>query len=225
MKKDMIGAILKKRIKEKGYTQQQFAEEAGISLAALKKYMRGETAYSYEVMDMLADKLECSYDYLLGLSKSPVKEHHEIAEQTRLSEEAIKKIVKYASHYDDNFEARTYIKCLDRMLCEDGVFSSICDYLMASRFANDMAQGFISILQNALYAQPAIQELGIEEDRKLSLEMIQMINIICMLKDMKARMTPEFIAELRALDTVEDYNSSKEKLSNYLSRLSLEVKT
>lgn len=217
--KATIGAILRERIKEKGYSQQDFALEVGISLASLKKYMKGSTAYTYEVMEMLADKLECSYDYLLGLSKSPIKEHHEIAEQTRLSEKAISKIVKYASNYDDNFDAKRYIKCLDMMLCEDGVFSSICDYIISSRYVNDIQNLLVDTAQNAINNSPIVMAMGIEEDKKLSLETQQMIDVICRLKDMKMKMTPEFIAELKELDTDENYNKCAVKVNEFLSKL------
>ena len=93
MERDKIGAILKSRIKEKGYTQEKFAEAVGVKYSTLKKYMYGKSTYSYELLLRFAEKLECSVDYLLGQSKSPIREHHEIAEQTRLSEKAIQKIV------------------------------------------------------------------------------------------------------------------------------------
>lgn len=218
MDKATIGAILRDRIKEMGYSQQDFALEVGISLASLKKYMNGTTAYTYEVMEMLAVKLECSYDYLLGLSMSPVKEHHEIAEQTRLSEKAINKLVKYASHYDDEFDARCYIKCLDMLLCEDGMFSSICDYLISSRFVNDIQNLLLGTIQNAINNSPVVKSLGIEEDKGISLETQQLINVICRLKDMKTKLTPEFIAELKELDTIEEYRKTAVQMNEFLSK-------
>lgn len=219
MEKAIIGDVLRKRIKEKKYTQQKFAEITGVKYSTLKKYMSGKAAYSYELLLVFSKHLDCSVDYLLGLSKSPIKEHHEISEQTRLSEEAIQQIVKYASHYDDEYEGRRYIKCLDMMLCEDGMFSSICDFLIASRFVNDMAQGFTDMMQKPIYENPAVKKMGIEEDKRISLENQQMINVVCKLKDMKAKMTPEFIAELKELDTEEEYNRGMEKISEVLMKM------
>lgn len=216
MKSATIGAILKKRVKEKGYTQQKFTDVVGVKYSTLRKYMSGNSAYSYELLLEFSKHLDCSVDYLLGLSKSPIKEHHEIAEQTRLSEEAIQQIVKYASHYDDEFEGRRYIKCLDMMLCEDGMFSSICDFMLASRFVNDMYQGLVNMFQKPLYENPVIKKMGIEDDRRISVETQQMIDVVCKLKDMKAKMTPEFIAELRELDTQEEYNRGMEKMGGLL---------
>lgn len=203
MEKATIGAILKKRVKEKGYTQEQFASKVGVKYSTLRKYMSGKASYSYELLLLFADELECSVDYLLGLSKSPIKEHHEIAEQTRLSEKAIAKIVKYAKWYDEEEEARRYIRCLDLVLCEDGMFSSICDYLLSSKFMDGMLQKLIGVGEQIFYSNPTIQKLGIEEDRKIPLETQHMINIICKLKDLKEKITQEFIKEMKA-DGIED---------------------
>ena len=64
-----IGTILKKRIREKGYTQEEFCEKVGIGLSSLKKYMNGKVFYSIDTLDLFAKALNCSYDYLLGRVK------------------------------------------------------------------------------------------------------------------------------------------------------------
>ena len=61
-----IGAILKQTIKDRDFTQEEFAEITGIGLSSLKKYMSGKVSYSIEVLEIIADRLQCSYDYLLG---------------------------------------------------------------------------------------------------------------------------------------------------------------
>ena len=213
MDKAIIGAVLKKRIKEQGYTQADFAEEVGIGLSSLKKYMNGENAYTYEIMELFANKLDCSYDYLLGLSKSPTREYHEIAEQTRLSEVAIKKIVKNAKYYDTELTAKSFIMTLDLLLCEDGALNSICDYLYASKPVNEILQGMISAAENVINNNPIIKKMGIEDDRKISMETQIMIDIIIRLKNLKQKITPEFIAELKQLDTFENYQKGLEKLT------------
>lgn len=73
MKKNIYGAILKNRIKEKGYTQAEFAYKAGISLASLKKYIRGTTVYRIDLLPEFAELLDCSFDYLLGYSRFPMR--------------------------------------------------------------------------------------------------------------------------------------------------------
>lgn len=216
MEKATIGAILKKRVKEKGYTQQEFADVVGVKYSTLRKYMSGKAAYSYELLLLFSEHLDCSVDYLLGLSKSPIKEHHEISEQTRLSEEAIKKIVKYASHYDDEFEARRYIKCLDMMLCEDGVFNSICDYLIASKYVQDIYKCMIDMAEKSIKENPVIKKMEIEDDRKISLETQQMVDVLNKLKDLKIKMTPEFIAELKKLDTEKEYDKQMAQMEEII---------
>ena len=70
----IIGTILKDRIKEKGYTQEEFCELVGIGLSSLKKYMNGKVFYSIDTLELFANALDCSYDYLLGKSKTPKPE-------------------------------------------------------------------------------------------------------------------------------------------------------
>lgn len=219
MEKVIIGERLGKRIKEMGYTQQKFADMMGMKIETLHKYISGRNAYSLQLLIEFAEKLDCSYDYLLGYSKSPQREYHEIAEQTRLSEKAIQKLTQYASHYDDNFEAKRFIMSLDMILCEDGAFNSICDYFISSKFVDEMSKGLVSFMENALYQNPSIKELGMEQDLVLSLETQRMIDIIAKLKDLKMKLTPEFIAELKALDTEKDYQEAMKKLEENLPKL------
>lgn len=212
MEKATIGAILKRRVKEMGYTQERFAEKVGVRYSTLRKYMSGKATYSYELLLLFAEELECSVEYLLGLSKSPIQEHHEIAEQTRLSEKAIAKIVKYAKWYDEEPDARRYIKCLDLVLCEDGLFNSICDYLIASTFVNKMVQGLIDFQEEVLKYNPTIQKLEMEEDRRISMETQQMIDVICKLKDLKLKIATELNEELKAEGVEDAYDNAMKKL-------------
>lgn len=219
MEKATIGAILKNRINEKGYTQEEFAEEVGISYSALKKYMSGKNAYNYEVMELFADKLGCSYDYLLGLSKSPVNEHREIAELTRLSEQAIKKITQYARHYDDDFEARRYISCLDILLCDDDFFNWLFDFMITSKPMEKMYEGLIGLFQGQIDNNPRLKELDIKEERKVTMEMYLLMTIVTKLKDIKYKVTPELIAEMREFEVEEKYQSAMEFLTVFFSSL------
>lgn len=86
---DKISAILKRRIKEMGYTQENFADECGITLPTLKKYLSGENKYKIDILDIFSEKLNCSYDYLLGKSETPKREIQTLKEQTHLSDNAL----------------------------------------------------------------------------------------------------------------------------------------
>lgn len=200
MEKVIIGKRLGKRIKEMGYTQQEFAEMMGINEDTLRKYISGRNAYSLQLLIEFAEKLDCSYDYLLGYSLSPKREYHEIAEQTRLSEKAIEKITSNAKDYDKYFYAKRFIKCLDMLMCEDGVFNSICDYMQASQYTDREYMKLIKPMKDKLREAPELREVDIEENKSLSLETQYLISMVSSLKEMKAKMTPEFIEELKALD-------------------------
>lgn len=216
MEKSMIGAILKKRIREMGLTQEEFAEEVGIGLSTLRKYISGKTAYSYEVLELFSEKLQCSYNYLLGKSTSPKDEFHSATELTRLSEEALEKISKYASVYDTEFEGRRYIKCLDMMIRTDGLFERICEYMITSRYIQKMTDTVLESFYSQLLNNPIVKELGIEDDSKLNLESMMLVYITSELKRMKTQMTQDFIDDLKHLDTEEDYARLKMKLTEYM---------
>lgn len=216
MEKVIIGKRLGKRIKEMGYTRQEFAEVMGIKEETLNKYISGRNAYSLQLLIEFAEKLDCSYDYLLGYSLSSKREYHEIAEQTRLSEKAIEKIVKYASFFDEEAEAKRYIRLLDKLICEDGVLNTIFDYFISLRTVNAMNKKLLKVIQNGLNEFPAIKKLGMESDRILSLEEQQMIKIVEELKDMKLSLSSELKREIEELDTEEKHEQGMKKLEQIM---------
>lgn len=92
MKLDKFRANLKSRIKEMGFTQQEFADIIGISNAALKKYMSNGINTSLpdiETFDNMCTALDCDYDYLMGKIDAPRKYISDIKEVTGLSNKAI----------------------------------------------------------------------------------------------------------------------------------------
>ncbi|MDD5900804.1 MAG: helix-turn-helix transcriptional regulator [Lachnospiraceae bacterium] len=218
MEKDKIGAILGKRIHQCGYTRESFAEKSGIGLSSLKKYISGAVAYNYEVLDILATELDCSYDYLLGKSPSPQREYHEISEQTHLSEEAICNINKRARYYDEEFEARRYIKVLDLLLQEEETFESICDFLISSKFMDCMMGGLVNAIQESLNQTEPTKKMGIQKAKRISLESQLMIDLVTRLKVLKEKLTPEFIEELKKLDTEEKVYEAIEKLGGMFTK-------
>lgn len=215
MEKDKIGAILGKRIKECGYTQEAFAEKSGIGLASLKKYIRGTVAYNYEILEILATELDCSYDYLLGKSPSPKREYHEITEQTHLSEEAIRNINKRAKYYEEDIEARRYILVLDKLLCEETAFESIQNYLFATKPFNEVLKEFNEIVQQAMYNNPSVQKLGIQDAKQISLEAQEAIDVIIHLKELKEALSPVFIELMSEFKIIEQYRDGLKKLKGH----------
>ena len=124
-----IGTVLKNRIREKGYTQEEFCEKVGIGLSSLKKYMNGKVFYSIDTLDLFAKALNCSYDYLLGKSKTPNPEYHEVKELTRLQDEAIDRLQNYAKEYDDNNRSRQYLDSLSYLISKEFLIERVTDYL------------------------------------------------------------------------------------------------
>lgn len=91
MIKDTFGAILKREIKSKGFTQEIFAEKVGIGHATLKKYLSPKyNRYpNVELLLKICDVLDCDSDYLLGLQPHPRKETTDICSATGLSPSAV----------------------------------------------------------------------------------------------------------------------------------------
>jgi len=85
-------------------------------------------------------------------------------------------------------------------MCEEGVFNSICNYMQSSQHTDREYMKVIKPMKDKLREAPELREVDIEDDKSLSLETQHMLNMVSMLKGMKSKMTPEFIAELKAMD-------------------------
>lgn len=194
MKKAKIGTILRERIKECGYTQEDFAEKAGIAHSTLKKYLKETTSYSYKMLMKFAELLNCSYDYLLGYSESTVREHHEIKEQIRLSDEAIRRLVEYSAHYDTNGDAKRYIKVVDMMIQQKGLVTCIADYFLSSSY---YVQNIVDVITQG---NPNIPDIVKEDIYALNIEDTRLIHLISLLKDAKHLVSDEFLKELKEMD-------------------------
>lgn len=127
-KKDNIGAILKNLIKERGYTQEEFAEEVGIGLSTLKKYITGQVCYSIETLELFADFFSCSYDFLLGKSLTPYREIQDVKQATRLTDGALDRLTGYAKAYDKSTNSKRYIDTLSNLIQYDFLIDRIVDY-------------------------------------------------------------------------------------------------
>ena len=60
-----FGTRLRKRIKNSGYTQSDFAEEIGVSKPTLVKYMSGDIDPPLSTFVKMCDVLDTPYNYLL----------------------------------------------------------------------------------------------------------------------------------------------------------------
>lgn len=200
MEKATIGAILRERIKESSYTQEEFAEKAGIGFSTLKKYLNGTTPYSYEMLIKFAEILNCSYDYLLGYSKSAIREYHEIREQIRLCDESIRRLVEYSACYDTSAEAKRYVKVIDMLIQQKGLITCIADYFMSSSYyIQNASDAFANTVMKASLKKFNLPDVVQEDAYELNIEDTRLIRLVSLLKDAKNIVTEEFMKELKEL--------------------------
>lgn len=122
------GAILKNRIKECGYTQEEFAELSGISLSALKKYISDKVVYDTDLLLVFSDKLNCSLDFLMGLTETPNKELQTVKDKIGLSDNSI----QYLQNIYDNIDVQAnkiMLKTIDAILSDEELLNRILLYL------------------------------------------------------------------------------------------------
>lgn len=92
MKKCDIRHILRDRIKEMGYTQQAFADKINIPYETLKNILRGSGKYTVNLLEIFSKELDCSYDYLMGYSKTPYRELQTVKDKINLSDDTIRRL-------------------------------------------------------------------------------------------------------------------------------------
>lgn len=188
MKKATIGAILRKRIKEMGYTQENFADYAGIGYSTLKKYLNGETAYTYEMLDTFSKLLDCSYEYLLGKSKSTIGEYKDISNHLLLSNESIEKISSYAKEYDLSPLSKLYIDTLNKLIEEDNFIETLRNYFISSKYQQKQLEEILNIM-----GEDTAFDFPITNDT------MQIIDIVIRIKDIKNRVNQDNIDYLKSM--------------------------
>ena len=76
------GDSIKKFRKQKGYTQKQLAEKAGISRTALIRYENGETSPSIQILQQIAAALDVSVSDIFPLASAVEKVSNAIVKQS-----------------------------------------------------------------------------------------------------------------------------------------------
>ena len=66
-----VGDRIHNIIDDQNITQTKLAKQIGIKLATLTGYMTGRTKFPPEVIRLIAEELDTSSDYLLGLTDTP----------------------------------------------------------------------------------------------------------------------------------------------------------
>ena len=170
---DIYGTILRKRIKEMGYTQQEFADKVPMPLATLKKYMSDRGTYSIDYLKRFGEILDCSYDYLMGVTVSPRRDIQDIKDATRLSDEAIDKIKRIVAKIDETdatkrIGAQSMIACLD-MVIKTEVYETMAAYLKS----DDILKPIEDLVQTAMRDVIGGEELPVKLDNVYALAVIQ----------------------------------------------------
>ena len=200
MEKDIIGAILKNRIKEMGMTQEEFAQEAGIGISSLKKYMNGTNAYSYELMERFSQILNCSYDYLLGYTQSANREIQGAKELLKLSDKSLEKIAAYAIKSDELPEAKRFIDALDAIISNEGLVYAFADYFLDSQYSNNVLKQIYDIVEDTTITH-LMNQFGLSKDIAsdmiyLKYDKMQLIALVMTLEQAKREHT-EMLEELK----------------------------
>ncbi len=99
--KEYFSERLKKIMKEKNMTQAELAKKINVSRQSISLYINGDRNPDIAVLKSIAERLEVSADYLIGLSdvSSPDINMNASCEYTGLSEEAMKILVSYKEYY------------------------------------------------------------------------------------------------------------------------------
>lgn len=140
------GTILKNRIKECGYTQEEFAEKSGIGLSTLRKQINGTIAYRYDDLIKYAELLDCSYDYLLGYSKSPNRESADIVDKTGLDDESSMRLMTMKERSKEIIAYEEKIKVLNQIIQDDDFLLDMAMYLGASKPIRDTNKQIMSLM-------------------------------------------------------------------------------
>lgn len=155
---DTYGAILKKRIKEMGYTQEQFAEETGIPFGTLKKYLSGKSYYPIDLLKIFAEKLDCSYDYLMGFTVSPKREFQSMKDSTRLSDIAIRKLQDCGRVYDME-NGHNIADAMSRIIETDNMMELFTLYLYPGDILRQGMEEYINIAKEQMNVED--MDLGV----------------------------------------------------------------
>ena len=125
-----FGERFKAKRKEKGYTQQTFANAIGLSdYKTIGAWEKGKIPQQTEQLIMAAELLECEIDYLLGFQEETTKELTDVCEATGLSADAVKRLQdnKMLASIVDYFIRRNEseeIGILTNAVISDGIVSS-----------------------------------------------------------------------------------------------------
>lgn len=122
-------------------SQEALADIVGVDRVTISYYEKGDRKPDIDVFIKIADALNVSYDYLLGYSKSSIRENHEASALLKLSDKAIEVLKTEALEASKTAEE---FDCFNQM-CKQSHYT--INYLLE----NDLKYGFFNNLGNYLW--------------------------------------------------------------------------
>ncbi len=166
MENRAIGEILKNRIKEKGYKQEDFAYELGISYETLKNYLNGTSAYPLECLIKASELLDCSFDYLLGYSKATKNENHILVNELGLSNEAIERIKSWKNSESADIRDNMLLT-LDKIICKEDFIFLLALFILSNKRFSELSDKVGDIL-----SQESLEPIGLDIQKTMYISMI-----------------------------------------------------
>lgn len=121
--------------------------------------MNGQSIYPIDLLAVFAKTLDCSYDYLMGLSATPRREIQDIKDRTLLTDSAIDSIIKKAdlaktSNEDIKKEcANAYLIALDIILESDDLWDMLTLYMFPKYSLGIMTDEVNKVLETEIDAK------------------------------------------------------------------------
>jgi len=154
-------------IDETRVSQQEIADYVGVSRQAIAQWKDGKTNPDVYNFIKIAEFFKVPYEYLLGQSDSKVKENMKLADELKLSDGAINRVLKWASAGKENKSDIPRTEILSDLLADDDfeifidrVKKFIGEYL-GHRFSEDEQNNNESILHAVDSLNPNPYELDL----------------------------------------------------------------
>ncbi|MFA6941436.1 MAG: helix-turn-helix transcriptional regulator [Clostridiaceae bacterium] len=107
----MIGDNLRKILKDRRIDSKEFAKLLGISTTYVSYLLNNKRKPSFELLDNIAEKLNVSFDDILGTdSEKLAKEVNEIEDTIKKAKEIAPTLPVIPEEFTDPVEARAFVK-------------------------------------------------------------------------------------------------------------------
>lgn len=143
--------------------------------------MTGKVSYSIEMLEIFAEKLDCSYDYLLGKTTTPDKKLQDMKEMTGLTDEALEILSGYAKERKKNKSYRLYLNTISNLIKQEDAINSIAEYFYINdKVVSKFISGKEEIIEDIKVGTLKLSSIEIED--------AYLIRMVRSLKEAKSRM-------------------------------------